>query len=196
MVSWNSTYKGKQKENEMDRWWVEILRTGCHQLMKKITLPMDIMGKLWEEKLKFTCPLIYPSYQYEGSYYVKFKKYHKFGLLRSLKTILEEVPKILPINKIFGLLLQNLIVHLKITFKTYKMPKISWPLGLKGCLGAIYSICLLCFHACLKNSSNISKGQIWQEVITIEVLHFSWLKKLAIFPKSINKEKNSSCKEH
>ena len=55
-----------------------------------------------------------------------------------------------------------------------------------------------CFHECVKNSPTISKGQIWQEMMTMDMLHFFQLKKLTIFPKSINKqkEKNSYCKKN
>ena len=42
--------------------------------------------------------------------------------LRSLNTVLKEISKILPIDKIFCVLL---IVHLLVTFIIYKMPQIS-----------------------------------------------------------------------
>ena len=39
--------------------------------------------------------------------------------------------RILPIDKIFCVLLPNLMVQMTITFKTYKMPWISWHWGSK-----------------------------------------------------------------
>ena len=69
------------------------------------------------------------------------------SLLRSLNTILEKSSKILPIDKMFCLLLPNLMVHRAITFKIYKIPQFFffWGGGAKIAQEAFYSVCMIVF---------------------------------------------------
>ena len=113
-----------------------------------------------------------------------------FPEIKSLNRILEEIIKILPIVKIFCVLLPNLMVHLTITFKTSKCPRFLGTCA-ERLLKSNFNICSPCFYECIKTSSDISRSQTWQEVLTAEKLHFSKFKRIAIFLKSIHKQRET-----